>query len=89
MTVQAQSIRLGFGLFFASQGFGRGFAAMSVNAARLVMTAGAGLVAVCALGLRIASLFAVVTVGFAIYPSLLAYAVVRVKPDTPAVAMAR
>jgi hypothetical protein len=86
MTVQAQSIRLGFGLFFASQGFGRGFAAMSVNAARLVMTAGAGLVAV---GLGIASLFAVVTVGFAIYPSLLAYAVVRVKPDTPAVAMAR
>jgi hypothetical protein len=50
------------------------------------MTAGAGLVAV---GLGIASLFAVVTVGFAIYPSLLAYAVVRVKPDTPAVAMAR
>jgi putative MATE family efflux protein len=80
---------LGFGLFFASQGFGRGFAAMSVNAARLVVTAGAGLVAVYALGLGIASLFAAVAVGFCLYAALLVYAVVRVKPDSASVAMAR
>jgi putative MATE family efflux protein len=80
---------LGFGLFFASQGFGRGFAAMSVNAARLVVTASAGLVAVYALGLGIASLFAAVAVGFALYALLLVYAVVRVKPDSPAAAVAR
>jgi putative MATE family efflux protein len=80
---------LGFGLFFASQGFGRGFAAMSVNAARLVVTASAGLVAVYALGLGIASLFAAVAVGFALYALLLVYAVVRVKPDSTAAAVAR
>ena len=80
---------LGFGLFFASQGFGRGFAAMSANAARLIVTAGAGLVAVYALGLGIASLFAAVAVGFALYATFLVYTVVRIKPESTAAAMAR
>lgn len=72
---------LGFGLFFVSQGYGRGFAAMSANAARLIVTAGAGLAAVYGLGLGIASLFAAVTAGFVLYALLLVFAVVRVKPD--------
>ncbi|HET7192353.1 MAG TPA: MATE family efflux transporter [Pseudolabrys sp.] len=73
---------LGFGLFFVSQGLGRGFAAMSANAARLIVSAGTGLLAVYGLGLSIASLFAAVAGGFALYASLLAYAVVRVRPDS-------
>jgi len=70
---------LGFGLFFVSQGYGRGFAAMSANAARLVVSAGAGLVAVYALGLGIASLFAAVAGGFVLYASLLVHVIVRVR----------
>src|SRR6478752_2190094 len=37
---------LGLGLFFVSQGFGRGIAAMNANALRLIASAGAGLAAV-------------------------------------------
>ena len=72
---------LGFGLFFVSQGLGRGFAAMSANAARLIVSAGAGLAAVYGLGLGIASLFAAVAGGFGLYAALLVYAVVRVKAE--------
>ncbi len=72
---------LGFGLFFVSQGLGRGFTAMSANAARLTVSAGAGLAAVYGLGLGVASLFAAVAGGFALYAALLVYAFVRVKPD--------
>jgi putative MATE family efflux protein len=75
---------LGFGLFFVSQGLGRGFAAMSANGARLIVSAGAGLAAVYGLGLGIASLFAAVAAGFGLYAALLVYAVVRVKPDSTA-----
>jgi putative MATE family efflux protein len=77
---------LGFGLFFMSQGFGRGFAAMSANVARLIVSAGAGLLTVYGLGLGIASLFAAVAAGFALYAVLLVYAVVRVQPDSAVVA---
>jgi putative MATE family efflux protein len=80
---------LGFGLFFVSQGFGRGFAAMSANAARLIVSAGAGLAAVYGFGLGIASLFAAVAGGFGLYAMLLVYAVVRVKPDGAATVTAR
>jgi putative MATE family efflux protein len=75
---------LGFGLFFVSQGFGRGVAAMSANAARLVVTAGAGMVAVYGFGLGITSLFAAVAGGFGLYALLLVYAVVRVKAQSTA-----
>jgi Na+-driven multidrug efflux pump len=80
---------LGFGLFFVSQGFGRGFAAMSANAARLTVTGGAGLAAMYGFGLGIGSLFAAVSAGFALYAALLVYAVTRVKPDAPAAAEAK
>jgi putative MATE family efflux protein len=80
---------LGFGLFFVSQGYGRGFAAMGANAARLIVTAGAGLAAVYGFGLGIASLFAAVTGGFILYALLLVYAVIRVKqPEAAGPAMA-
>jgi len=71
---------LGFGLFFVSQGYGRGFAAMCANAIRLVVSAGAGLAAVYVFGLGIASLFAAVAGGFVLYASVLIYAIVRVEP---------
>jgi putative MATE family efflux protein len=70
---------LAFGLFFASQGFGRGVAAMNANAARLIVNAGAGLAAVYWLDLGVAGFCAAVAAGFVLYALLLIYAVVRVK----------
>ena len=73
---------LGLGLFFVSQGFGRGVAAMNANAGRLVVSAGAGIAAVYWLGLGVAGFCAAVAAGFVLYAVLLVYAVVRVKdPD--------
>ena len=71
---------LGFGLFFVSQGLGRGFVAMSANAARLITSAGVGLAAVYGFGLGISSLFAAVAAGFGLYALLLVLAVIRVRP---------
>jgi hypothetical protein len=62
---------------------------MSANAARLIVSAGAGLAAVYGFGLGIASLFAAVAGGFGLYAMLLVYAVVRVKPDGAATVTAR
>lgn len=74
---------LGLGLFFVSQGFGRGVAAMNANAARLVVNVGAGLAAVYALDLGVAGFCAAVAAGFALYAALLVYAVLRVRPPEP------
>ena len=71
---------LGLGLFFVSQGFGRGFAAMNANAARLIVSAGAGLAAVYWLDLGIAGFFTAIAAGFCLYAALLAYIVLRVRP---------
>ena len=70
---------LGLGLFFVSQGFGRGVAAMIANAVRLIVSTGAGLAAVYWLDLGVAGFCAAVAAGFALYAVLLVYAVVRVK----------
>jgi Na+-driven multidrug efflux pump len=76
---------LALGLFFVSQGFGRGFGAMSANAARLLVSAGAGLAAVYWLGLGIAGFFTAIATGFALYAALLAAIVLRVRaPERPA-----
>ena len=75
---------LGLGLFFVSQGFGRGLAAMSANAVRLVVSAGAGLAAVYGLDLGVAGFFAAVAAGFCLYAALLVYAVLRVRSPEPA-----
>jgi putative MATE family efflux protein len=76
---------LGLGLFFVSQGLGRGFGAMSANAARLLASAGAGLAAVYWLGLGIPGFFAAVATGFVLYAALLASVVLRVRvPERPA-----
>jgi Na+-driven multidrug efflux pump len=77
---------LGLGLFFASQGFGRGFKAMVANAVRLLVSAGGGLAAVYWLGLGVAGLFAAIAGGFCIYAALTALAVVRVPPPETAAA---
>ena len=71
---------LGLGLFFVCQGYGRGFAAMTANAMRLVVSAGAGLVAVYGFGFGVTGLFAAIAAGFCIYAVLTALAVIRVSP---------
>jgi len=77
---------LGLGLFFVSQGFGRGVAAMNANAVRLIASAGAGLAAVYAFDLGVAGFCAAVAAGFCLYALLLVYAVLRVRSPEPAVA---
>ncbi|MGN6570683.1 MAG: MATE family efflux transporter [Pseudolabrys sp.] len=77
---------LGLGLFFVSQGLGRGFAAMTANAARLVVSAGAGLAAVYWLDLGTSGLFAAIACGFGVYAALNVIAVARISPpavETP------
>jgi Na+-driven multidrug efflux pump len=61
---------LGLALFFVCQGYGCGFAAMTANAVRLLVSAGAGLAAVYWLGLGVNGLFAAIAVGFCIYAAL-------------------
>jgi hypothetical protein len=69
-------------LFFVSQGFGRGVAAMNANAMRLILSAGAGIAAVYWLDLGVAGFCAAVAAGFVLYAVMLLYAIVRVKnPD--------
>jgi putative MATE family efflux protein len=75
---------LGLGLFFACQGFGRGFAAMAANAARLIVSAGVGLAAAHWLGFGITGFCTAVAVGFALYAALLTYSVGQAKePSRP------
>jgi Na+-driven multidrug efflux pump len=69
---------LGLGLFFVSQGFGRGLGAMSANAARLLVSVGAGLAAVYWLNLGVQGFFAAVASAFVLYAGLLAILVLRV-----------
>ena len=71
---------LGLGLFFVSQGFGRGFAAMIANAVRLLVSAGGGLAAVYWLDLGTAGLFTAIACGFCTYAALTAIAVFRATP---------
>jgi putative MATE family efflux protein len=75
---------LGLGLFFVSQGLGRGFAAMIANAVRLLVSAGAGLAAIYWLNLGATGLFAAIACGFCIYAALTALAVVRMPPPATA-----
>jgi putative MATE family efflux protein len=77
---------LGLGLFFVSQGFGRGVAAMNANAVRLVVSAGAGLAAAYVFGLGLAGFCAAVAAGFCLYALLLVNAVLRVRPPEPSIA---
>jgi len=73
---------LGLGLFFGSQGFGRGIAAMSANAVRLIVSAGAGIGAAYWLDLGVPGFCAAVAAGFALYAALLVSTVLRVRdPD--------
>jgi putative MATE family efflux protein len=69
---------LGLGLFFVNQGLGRGVAAMSANAVRMVVSAGGALVAINGLGLGVSGSFAAVAIGFCIYAALLVRTMVGV-----------
>jgi len=71
--------------FFVAQGFGRGAAAASANAARLAANVAAGLAAIYWLDLGVIGLFAAVAAGFCLYAALLVRAVLKVKePGTAA-----
>lgn len=67
---------LGLGLFFVTQGVGRGVAAMTANAVRMIASASVGLVVIYGLNLGVAGFFAAVAVGFCIYGALLVHAAV-------------
>ena len=71
---------LGLGLFFVSQGHGRGFTAMIANAVRLLVSAGAGLAAVYWLGFGVTGLFMAIAAGFCVYAGLTVLAVLRISP---------
>jgi putative MATE family efflux protein len=77
---------LGLGLFFVSQGFGRGFTTMIANGARLFVSAGVGLAAVYWLDLGTTGLFTAIALGFCIYAALTALAVVRISPPATSAA---
>jgi Na+-driven multidrug efflux pump len=77
---------LGLGLFFVMQGVGRGVAAMTANALRMIVSAGGGLVAVYWFDLEVAGFFAAVAVGFCVYAALLLRAVFGVKAPEAALA---
>ena len=77
---------LGLGLFFVTQGVGRGVAAMNANAVRMITSAGGGLVAIYWFDLSVAGFFSAVAVGFCIYAALLVHTVFSVK--TPDAALA-
>jgi hypothetical protein len=70
---------MGLGLFFVSQGLGRGAAAAAANAVRLAVNVIGGLAAVYWLDLGMTGFFAAVALGFAVYAALLVWAVLRVK----------
>jgi putative MATE family efflux protein len=73
----------GLGLFYVMQGLGRGVAAMSANAARMVVSVAGGLVAIYWLDLGPTGLFPAVALGFCTYAALMGVAVLRVKPPEP------
>ena len=64
-------------MFFVSQGFGRGVAAMNSNVIRMLTSTGVGLVAVYWLGLGPTGLFPAVALGFCVYAAVMAAAVLR------------
>jgi putative MATE family efflux protein len=75
---------LGLGLFFVSQGFGRGVAAMTANALRLIMSAGSGVAAAYWLDFGAPGFCAAIAAGFVLYAALLTFTVLRVEdPDGP------
>jgi len=77
---------LGLGLFYVTQGVGRGVAAMNANAIRMMTSAGCGLLAIYWLDLGVAGFFAAIAAGFCVYAALLVHAVFGVR--TPDAALA-
>jgi Na+-driven multidrug efflux pump len=69
---------LGLGLFYVTQGLGRGVAAMNANAVRMIASAAGGLVAVHWFDLGATGFFFAIAVGFCAYAALIAIAAIRV-----------
>jgi Na+-driven multidrug efflux pump len=73
---------LGLGLFFVTQGVGRGVVGMNANLMRIIASAGGGLVAIYAFDLGVTGFFAAVAGGFCLYAAILVYAVFKLgAPD--------
>jgi len=70
---------LGLGLFFVTQGVGRGVVGMNANLMRMIASAGGGLVAIYAFGLGVTGFFAAVAGGFCLYAAILFYAVFKLR----------
>jgi len=70
---------LGLGLFFVTQGVGRGVVGMNANLVRMIASAGGGLVAIYAFSLGVTGLFAAVAGGFCLYAAILFYAVFKLR----------
>jgi Na+-driven multidrug efflux pump len=66
---------LGLGLFFVTQGFGRGLAAMNANAIRMIASAAGALIAIYGLHLGVAGFCVAVAGGFCLYAAMLIAAV--------------
>ena len=77
---------LGLGLFYVSQGVGRGVAAMNANAVRMIASAGGGLAAIYWLNLGVVGFFPAVAVGFCLYAAMLVRAVLTVRVPNAAIA---
>jgi putative MATE family efflux protein len=77
---------LGLGLFYVTQGLGRGVAAMNANAIRMAVSACGGLAAIYWFDLGVAGFFAAVAAAFCLYAALLIRAAFGVKPPEPALA---
>jgi Na+-driven multidrug efflux pump len=70
---------LGLGLFFVTQGIGRGVVGMNANLMRMIASAGGGVVAIYAFDLGITGFFAAVAGGFCLYAAILVYAVFKLR----------
>jgi Na+-driven multidrug efflux pump len=69
---------MGLGLFFVTQGYGRGVAGMAANAARLIASVGAGLLAVYWVDAGRGGFFGAIALSFCLYAALLAASASRI-----------
>jgi putative MATE family efflux protein len=74
---------LGLGLVFACQGYGRGYAAMAANGARLVVNAAGAMALAYWFGFGLTGFCIAVAFGFIIYAALLGYSLHRIEDPQP------
>ncbi len=74
---------LGLGLVFACQGYGRGYAAMAANGARLLVNAAGAMALAYWLGFGLTGFCVAVAFGFVLYAALLCYSLQQIKDPQP------